>query len=71
MVEEYDQLPALRMRAGVEAALPDLAEFMDTVQAEIKMDPGGEKGHTVLKMDTNLRVWLKNHGGFQEKKSCN
>lgn len=61
-VEEDNLFTALRKRAGVEAPLRDLTEFMDTLHAESKMKLGGQIGHRVLKVKANLRVCRKKHG---------
>lgn len=55
-----DLQTAIKKRAGVEAQLPDLTEYMHIVQAKMKMEPGGPIGHRMLKVKVNLRVCLKN-----------
>lgn len=61
-VEEDDLLESRRKGAGVEAPLLDLTEFVDTFHADLKVEPGGPKGHRVLKRKANLRVPLKIYG---------
>lgn len=65
-VSESDLLTALKKHAGVEAQLPDLTEFMETVHEVTKIEPRGQIGHRVLNVKANLRVYLKTHG-WREK----
>lgn len=67
-VEDEGRLSALRKRAAVDAPLPNLTEFMDTVQAKTVMGSGGQIGDRVCKVKANIGACLKNYAW--RKKVC-
>lgn len=69
-VEEDDLLiKGMGKRAGVEAPLLDLTEFIDTLLPEGNIEPRGQIGHRVLIVKANIRAGLKNRG-WKEKVLC-
>lgn len=61
-VTEDDLLTAVKKRAGVEKHLLDLTGFTDLVRVETALEPGGQRGHWVLKVKVNLQVRLMYQG---------